>query len=216
MRLPESGVQHVRVVRIHDEIHDTGGVVPEQNALPGGPTIPGAIHPARRMRPEDVAEDADIDEIGVRRVHDDIANVFAVGESFQRPRAAAIRRLPHPIPMRDVAANRIFTAADVHDVRIGGSDADRADGASEIAVRYREPRLPTVSRLEDAAAGRSMVVLVRSRDASRDSDGPTAAVRTELSPAKSGKGETIELLCEQVAGKSENNERSDADDAGHG
>src|SRR5207249_1232531 len=83
---------------------------------------------------------------------------------------------PDAVPGRDVAADGILAGADVHDVGVRLRDADRADGAAEVLVGHRRPRVASVRRLENAAARRAHPEFTHPGRGTRDGDAAPAAV----------------------------------------
>ncbi len=191
-RLPQTGVEHVRIVRVHHQINDAGGIVAKENLLPGFSAVVRPKDAALGIGRPDVAERGNVDAVGVRGVDHDVGDLTRGAESEEAPRLAAVGRLPHPVAVRDVAANRILAAAHIHDVRRGRRDGDRADGAAEILVAHRRPRLSGVDRLEHAAAGGAEPELIGSRRISRHGHRSAAAIRTDLAPAQRAEGERVE------------------------
>ena len=160
-RLPEAGVEHVRVRRVHRQVGGTGRVVAEQDLLPRLAAVLRAIDAAFRIRPEHVAECGDIGDVRIGGVGDDPTDVLRGGESQVTPRLAGIHRLPHAIAVRHVAANRRLAAARPHDVRVALEECHGADRAAEVIVGHRIPRLPAIGRLPHAAACGRDVILIR-------------------------------------------------------
>ena len=60
----------------------------------------------------------DADDVRIRRVSA-ISEIWRVAESDERPRLAAVGGFEDAVAVRDVAANRILTGADVDDVGVG-------------------------------------------------------------------------------------------------
>src|SRR5205085_10504486 len=116
------------------ELHRAGGVVPEEDLLPRRAAILRAVHAARGVGAPDVPEHRDVDEIRIRRMHHDVADLPGVFKADLLPRTTGVSRLPHSVAVADVAANRILAAAYIYDVRIRRRDGDRADRAAEVAI----------------------------------------------------------------------------------
>jgi hypothetical protein len=75
-----------------------------------------------------VAERGDVDEVGVARVDDDVADVAGIGEADVAPGPPAIARLVDAIAVRDVRADRGLAHPGVDHVRRGVRHDERADG----------------------------------------------------------------------------------------
>jgi hypothetical protein len=91
------------------------------------------------MRCPEVAEHANVHEVGICRVDDDVGDLPSVAESDECPRLSAVGRLPHAIAVRNVSADRKLAAADVDDVRRRRCDFDGTDRPAEILVGDRAP-----------------------------------------------------------------------------
>ncbi len=160
-RLPEAGVEHVGVARIHHQIGDTRRVVDEQHLVPRLAAVLRPKHAAFGVGSEHVAEGPDVDDVGIDRIDHDARDVAGRREPHVAPRLAAIETLPHAVTIRHVAADRCFATAGPDDVGVALEDVDRADGAAEIVVGHRVPRLARVRCLPHAAAGGTDVILIR-------------------------------------------------------
>ncbi len=88
--LPHARIQHVRIVRPHDQIHAPSLAVDEVHQLPRRATVGGAVHAALRVRVPQQAHGGDEDPVGVRRVHADAADRPGVFEAEALPRVATI------------------------------------------------------------------------------------------------------------------------------
>ena len=181
-RLPERGVDDVRIRGIEGEVGGARRVVPEQHLAPVLPAISAAIHTALRRRRPDVALRGDVNDIRVGRVHEHARDLSRELQSERRPRLSGVGRLPDTFAVGHVAAQRVFTTADIDDVRARRRDGDGADRPTEILVRDGRPGLSAVEGLEHAAAGGPHVVLVRSRRRPSDRDGPAATKGAKLPP----------------------------------
>ena len=69
----------------------------------------------------------DIDDVRVRWMDADAANLAAVGQSDVRPRLPGVRRLVYAVAARQVATQARLSHPDVHHARIRLRDGDRAD-----------------------------------------------------------------------------------------
>ena len=183
MRLPEPGVQHVGIGRVHGQVGRPGGVVAEEHLRPRLAAVLRAEDPALGVRPPHVPLRGHVHEVRIGRMHAHLRDLPRVVEPDVRPRLAAVGGLPHAVAVRHVAADREFTAAHVHHVGIRRGDADRADRAAEVAVAHRRPREPAVGALHDATARRAHPVLARTRDAAGHGDRTPAAIGADLAPA---------------------------------
>ena len=60
---------------MHDEVDDAGLVVEDTDALPGLAAVGGLEQAALLVRAVEPAEGADVDDVGILRVDDDLADL---------------------------------------------------------------------------------------------------------------------------------------------
>ena len=186
LRLPERGVERVRVRGVHCEVRGARGIVARQDSGPRLPTVGRLVDAALGVGAESTPLRGHVHDVGVGRVHADAGDLLRLGESQRGPRPAAVRRFVHAGAGRHVAADRVFARPHVDDVGVGLAHADRADRAAEILVADREPRLPAVGGLEHAAAGRAHPELVRAGGGTRDGHRAATAEDPDLAPFQRG------------------------------
>jgi hypothetical protein len=157
-----------------------------------------------------VAKGADIDEIRIGRMDDDVGDLARVAEPHEGPGLSPVSSLPHAIAVGDIAADRIFAAA--HEDHIGRRrcDGDGTNGAAEVFVADWCPGLAGVDGLEDAAAARAHPELVGAGRIAGAGNRSAAAVRTDLAPVKSGEGERVALRHEGRGERQGGEENSEA------
>src|SRR3989441_12388700 len=133
-------------------------------------------------------------DVGIGRVHAHPRDLLRLGEPEGGPRLAAVGGLPDAVAGRDVAADGILAGADVHDVGVRLRDADRADGAAEVLVGHRRPRVASIRRLENAAARRAHPEFTHPGRGTRDGDAAPTAVDPDLAPLERGEHRGVEAL----------------------
>ena len=106
-------------------------------------------------------------------------------ESRVAPALAAIRRLEHPIAMRDVAPDRMLPRTDVNDVGVRRGHVNGADRAAEVSVARGRPAIAAIGRLEHAAPCRTHPVFEGALRGTRHRDAPPAAKNSNVAPPKS-------------------------------
>ena len=182
--LPHRGIHDARICRVHGEIRRAGLVVHLQHGCPGLAAIAAAVDAAFGVRAPDLALHRDIHDIGIRRVNDDLADLASFVEPQVRPAFARVGGLVYAVAVaRGDAANRRLARTDVDDVRVGGSDADRADRADiEILVREVFPGDAGVLGLPHAAAGRAHVIELVVAGHARYRRNAAAAPGADLAP----------------------------------
>src|SRR5690606_2759904 len=150
MGLPDARVEDARVIRVHREIDRPGPLAAVEHLLPGLPTVGGAENATLLVRPEDVTECGDVDDVRVLRVDADAADGAGVGQAEMLPGAPAVGRLVDAVPLDDIAADGCLPGAHVDHIGIGLGDRDRADsGGGEVAVGDVLPSQPAIDRLPD-------------------------------------------------------------------
>src|SRR5207237_9160030 len=107
-----------RICGCDAEIPRAGGVVEEENSLPGSATVGRAEHTALRVRAKRVADSRDVGAIGVARIDDEIADLPRVVETEVLPAVAAVGGAVHTGAIREVFSRLRLARADVDDVGI--------------------------------------------------------------------------------------------------
>src|SRR5262249_38112621 len=154
--LPQRDIDHLRVVRIDDQLVGAGLVVTEQDLVPRLAAVFRTVHAALRIRGRVMTEGRDVHHIRVRGMDADFRNYLGFGQADVRPRLAAISRLVRAAALDDVAADVGLAGADVDDVWIRGRDGHRTDRrVIDQTVGHRLPRSAAVGRLPETAAGRA-------------------------------------------------------------
>src|SRR4051794_29637727 len=103
--LPEGGVDDARVGEVQREVHHPGFRAAEEDVLPGRPTVLRAIDAALRVRSVRMTECADIDEVRIRRMDTDLADIARLGEAHMPPRPPAVHGFVDTVAMRDIATD---------------------------------------------------------------------------------------------------------------
>ena len=167
--VPASGVQDVRVRRIHDQVNERDRIVYEECVLPRLAPVGGLIDAALGARAPEVPHRRDVDDVRILRMHDDAADVAHPLERHPLELLAPVGGLIDAVTPA-VGAERIaLTGADPHVLRIGWRNHDVADRAEADIVRNRLPRHTAIGGLEHAARcetriHRLAIVLRRHRD----------------------------------------------------
>ena len=186
-RLPERRVERLRIFGVHDKIGYASRIVPVKNFSPALAAVGRLENPALRAGPKDVPLSAHVNDVGIRRMHAHSRDLARLGQPERDPCLSRVSGAPHSVPVRYIAANRIFARAHIDDVRIGLADSDRADRPAEILVRYGSPGYPAIGGLEHTAARGTEVVLIRPLARSGHGNGSATAKWSDLAPAQRGK-----------------------------
>ena len=149
--LVRRGVEHVRVRRVHHDIGEAGVVVDEVRVRPGLAAVGRLEQAALGVRPEQVAERGDVDDVRILRVDDDAADALGFLQPDVLERLAGVGRLVDAGAERRALAVVRLAGADVDDVGVGRRDRDVADRRDRVLVEDRRPGRAVVGRLPDAA-----------------------------------------------------------------
>src|ERR1700722_3258614 len=110
---PRARIDDARIVRIEDQIDRADFIVDEEHVFPGRAAVVAAKNAALLARAVEMAEGCDVDEVGVLRMDADARDRARIFKTDVFPSLASVGGLPHAVAMRDVAANRLFAAADI-------------------------------------------------------------------------------------------------------
>src|SRR5690349_4722204 len=133
------------MLHVYRESRATGVLIDEQDALPRLSTVRRAVYASFLLRAGDAPERTDVNDVRIRRMHDDASDAAGLVEPHVLPRRAGVRRevdtVAHDV---GVADRPRLAGARPHHVRIGRSDCERADGLH-------------LHRIEDGAEGRAAI-----------------------------------------------------------
>ena len=127
--LPGGGEDAPRVRRVEREIDGAGLLTDVEDELPRVAAVGRAVDAPLGVVLRCVAERGHVDEVGVVRVHEDLADVAGLLEAGMGPRRAPIAGAVDAVAVADVDADRRFAGAGVDHVRIRLGDRERTDRA---------------------------------------------------------------------------------------
>ena len=162
------------MLAIECESRAPGVLVDEQHAIPFYAAVFRAIHAALLLRPRRAAECADVHEIRIRRMHDDLADASHFFEADVLPRRAGVGRFVDAVAHHVRVADRPrFAGTGPHDARVGWRNGQCADRLHALIIEDRPEGARAVGGLPDAARRRAEVVRRRvARDTRHGSDAP--------------------------------------------
>jgi hypothetical protein len=167
-RSPEDGVDGLRVRRIEREVDRPGVLVAVEDLLERLPAVDRAEDAALRVGAVRMAENRDEEAIGILRIHEDRADLPAVGEPEMRPGLSAVGRFVDPVTHGEVRPLEAFSAPHVEGVRVGRRHRKRSDRARGLSIENGLPGAASVGRLPDAAVVDADVEEIRpARDSGR-------------------------------------------------
>src|SRR5262249_6743101 len=127
-RLPEGSEKNPGIVGIHRQIDRAGIGAAIEDLLPAPAAVARTEDAALLVGAENVAQRRHIDEVGVRRMDADAADMLGRAQPDIRPGAAGIARLVEAVAIGDVEPDLGLAGARVDDIAIGARDGDGADG----------------------------------------------------------------------------------------
>ena len=181
--LPDGGVEHAGVGRVHRDIVRTGAVAFEEDVLPRGPAVTRAIHAPVGVRSPRMTERRDVGGVGIVGMHEDITDMARGGKADICPGASAVSGLIHAVTMRDIAADRRFARTGIDHIGIGGGNGERAHRSRlKEPVRDIGPVGAAVCGLPDPACRPAKVECRYVRGMTGNRDHTPTPVRSDAPP----------------------------------
>src|SRR5439155_6308791 len=118
----------VRVGRVHHHVDDAGLVVLVPDLLPVLAAVGGLVDAALLVGTVAASQGADVDNVGVLGVNEDLADLKRLLEAHVLPGAAAVGRFVDAVAVGDAVARVGLAGADPDDVLVGRGHAHVADG----------------------------------------------------------------------------------------
>ncbi len=155
------GVEDVGVLRIHRDVGDAGVGADRQHRLPRLAAVGRLVEAAVAAGAPQRADGADVDDVGVARIDEDVLDVLGVLEPHARPRLAGIGRLVDAVAEADAALVVVLARAEPDDVGVLRIDDHRAERIRAVGLEDRRPGVAAVLRLPEVAGARRDVPDVR-------------------------------------------------------
>ena len=152
LMLPERREELVRVRRIHDQLARAAPIVRLQDRCPGLAAVPRAVDAALTAGPPSGPHRRDVDDVRIRRMHDDAMDLPRVLEPHVGPALAPVEALIDAVADPGAVARIPLPGARPDDVRIGLEDGDGADAAHGLVVKDGPPGEPSVIGLPHTSA----------------------------------------------------------------
>ena len=118
IRLPQRRVHHVGIRAINADINRAGIRILVQHFAPTFSTIRALVHPTLGTGHTVFAKRRDKHNVGIRWMNTDLGNRVRLGKCEMRPHLPGVGAFVDAIAWHDVAAQRRFAHADVHEIGI--------------------------------------------------------------------------------------------------
>src|SRR5262249_12278941 len=122
------GDQDVGVARVHDHVGDAGVLADVEDLLPELCAVGGLVEPAGAAGGPEGLLGGDVDDVGVARVDDDLADVLGGGQADVAPGLAAVVGAVDAVAVADAALAVVLAGADPDDLGVPRVEGDGADG----------------------------------------------------------------------------------------
>ncbi len=149
---PHCGEEHMRILRIEDDVDSTGAVVKIEDFFPSLTTVARSENPAFGVGAVGMAKSCDESNIGIGGMDNDGTDVASVFQSNVVPGFAAIVRAVDTVAKGNVAANAGFATAHIDHIGIGIGDSNGANGRGGLLLEERIPSVASVSGFPNASA----------------------------------------------------------------
>src|SRR6185503_19303952 len=154
-------VDDVGVARVEHDVADAGVVADVQHPLPFRAAVGRLVETALAARRPQRALRSDVDDVGVARVDQDLADVLGGGQPHALPRLAGVGGLVDAVPEMRAALAGVFTGAEPDDAGVFRIDDDAAEREGAAVVEDRREGRAAVAGFPQAAEGRRDVPDVR-------------------------------------------------------
>src|SRR5579859_7995373 len=151
----------MRIVGIENNFDASGAIIEIQNFFPSLAAIARAEDAAFGVGTISMPERRDVNDVWVRGMNNDGADVARVFEADVRPSLSSVSRFVDTVAERDIAADARLARAGINHVGIRIGHGNGPDGGDPLLVKERIPGVATVGRFPDAAADRAKIIGVR-------------------------------------------------------
>ena len=186
LHFPRTGIKDTRVLLVHREARAPRLLIDEEHAAPTVAAVAGAEHTPLLLRTRHATDRADIHDVGVCRMDDDLPDPADFLETHILPGLSGIGRLVDAVAgdVR-VADHPRLAGPGPDDVVVRLRDGERTDRLHAGLVKNRHVGRAVVGRLEDAARGVAEIPgVVVTRDASDGGDSTAVSRPDELEPER--------------------------------
>ena len=146
-------VEHIGVARVHQDLVDAGVIGDVQDPFPGRAAVGGLVETAFAAGFPQRSLGCYIDDFGVTRIDDDVADVLGFLQPGVGPARAAVVGAIDPVAEGHRALAVVFAGADPDGVEIGRIQGQAADGVRALGVEDRRPGGAVVDGFPQPARG---------------------------------------------------------------
>ena len=155
--MPGGGVQSVRVIGIHRQVHRANVGAFIQNVTPRDAAVRRPVDTALLVRSVRMSQSSDENDVWVRGMDDDAADLEGIVQAGVFPMCTAVDGLINAIARRQIRADVGFSGTGVEYVRVRRRHFQGPDRRNVLTVKDRLPDDSGVGRFPDAAAHRAKV-----------------------------------------------------------
>ncbi len=138
---------------MHLHIDNPSSVIDVENFFPSCAGICGLENASVFIRTVKSSESADINNVGVLGMYDDLADLKCLFEAGMCPGLATIERLVDTVAIRHRVARIVFARAYPDDLWIAGRDGHRPNGYDFFFIELMFERHTIVARHDQATSG---------------------------------------------------------------
>jgi len=125
------------VGRIHDHVSHSGGLIGEEQPVPGAPSVSGTVKASLGVGRPRIADGTGIDYIRIHRVNDDTVNVPGQFKTHALPGTAAVQAPVYSVTAGDAVARIALTGACPDNVRALRINCQRTYGGHFLVIKNR-------------------------------------------------------------------------------
>src|SRR6266850_4117774 len=186
--LPHGSEQNVGIAGIENDVNAAGAVVEIEDFFPGLATVARTENSALGVCAVGLADGGDKNDICIRRMDDEFADMPGVLQSDVGPGLARVIRTIDAIAEGYISADAGFAGSCVNHVGIGIGDRDAADGRGGLLFEKGVPRDATVRGFPNTAGNGAKVIGIGLARDTGDGQDPAAAKGTDQAPLHAGVG----------------------------
>ena len=202
----------MRILRIENDVDGAGAVVKIENFFPRLAAVARAEDSAFGVRAVSMAESGHKNDVRIRGMNNDRADMASVFQAHVDPALARVRGFVNAVTKGNIAANAGFAGANVNDVGIGIRNRDGADGRDRLLIEQWIPSDTAVGGFPDASADGSEIIGVWLARHARHRQHAATTKRTDKPPLHAVVSFGINLL--RIGGRTNGNKNQNTHNCG--